>query len=619
MGRKSRKKAFQKSVHIVSPQSTVSGSKSALHLLNRKSLLIYFLISVVTCIAYGNTLNNGFIHDDQAEILNNLFIRDFSHLTDIFTNPAWSFSSTEERHISSNYYRPMQYLIYMGLYHFFGASPKGYHLFKLLLHLGNCLLIFLIISRHFKNYPLAFSTSLLFCVHPANTEAVAWISGIPDTTCAFFFLLSFLFYLRFSENPSLIDKGGIFLSFLVGMFSKETMVTFIPLLFAYEWLSNKKVPSKSRIFGLYVPLVFIFSIYLAMRILSIGGLTDPRQLRYAFLNPIQSVLNQAVLLSDYIKMCFMPLHLNAHHHFDPVLSVMDSRVAIAFFILASIVLFVLLIQKVEVLETQRLFLLGIFWFLFTLSPVIVFFKRVGNNVFAERYLYLPILGLILSLSVSVLRLRRRFPLRVDGVLALILFLCAWKVIKRNEVWANQTIFYETTARDSPKSTIILNNLGTVYAGALRYQDAIRVLEASVTLEPDYTAYRNLGQVYAAVGKPDDSIRAYEKAVTLGPNDSGSYEGMGDVYFAQQHFNEAIRQYKNSLSLSPQNPKVILNLAEAYAQTQNYQEAIMTYESLTQFGSQYASRAYRGLIAVYSNLKDSTKVSYYAQKLASSSN
>ncbi|HKZ42373.1 MAG TPA: hypothetical protein VJ044_15530, partial [Candidatus Hodarchaeales archaeon] len=71
--------------------------------------------------------------------------------------------------------------------------------------------------------------------------------------------------------------------------------------------------------------------------------------------------------------------------------------------------------------------------------------------------------------------------------------------------------------------------------------------------------------------------------------------------------------------SPQNPKVILNLAEAYAQTQNYQEAIMTYESLTQFGSQYASRAYRGLIAVYSNLKDSTKVSYYAQKLASSSN
>src|SRR5205823_5823393 len=200
-----------------------------------------------------------------------------------------------------------------------------------------------------------------------------------------------------------------------------------------------------------------------------------------FLSGFQSFLNQVVLLSEYFTTFFFPLSLNAYHLFDPVLSLTDYRVAKALTALAIVsVVFWLSSNRMQS-QQRNLMLWGLLWFVMALSPVLIFLKRIGENVLAERYLYLPSLGLSLSLSIPLLRLREKMPRLMTPVLLLLLGLLTWKVIDRNKIWHDELSFYETTARASPRAGIILNNLGTAYARNGRQGDAVKALATSVSV------------------------------------------------------------------------------------------------------------------------------------------
>jgi len=569
-----------------------------------KNILALVFIALAVWFAYFNTLHNDFVHDDRIEILQNTFIHDFSHLSKILTSPAWAFR-LENPQGGSNYYRPLQYLTYAVLYHFLGPSPWGYHLFKLLLHLAVCLVFFWIICHYLKNWALALLSALMFAVHPANTEAVAWISGITDVACAVFFLLCLLFYLRSQATPSFTILLAFYAMFLFGLFAKETMVTLMPILFLYEWIHFRKAPTRKHWLRVYVPLLVGFVIYLSMRIYAIGSFTSASQLRYSFLSGFQSFLNQVVLLSEYFTAFFFPLSLNAYHLFDPVLSLTDYRVAKALTALA-IVLVVCWLSSNRMQSQQRnLMLWGLLWFVMALSPVLIFLKRIGENVLAERYLYLPSLGLSLSLSIPLLRLREKMPRLMTPVLLVLLGLLTWKVIDRNNIWHDELSFYETTARASPRAGIILNNLGTAYARNGRQGDAVKALETSVSVQPNSAAYKNLARIYAAMGRHAQSETAYRQAAALNPGDADIFSGLGDLYFALQRYPESIDAYTNSISLNPRVPRVCFNLADACLIIKRYDKALAAYQKALSLSAREAGRAYRGMAAVYAaqNLAD----------------
>jgi hypothetical protein len=164
----------------------------------RRTVIGLGLIAFAVLVTYGNTLKSEFIHDDTAEILQNPFVRDLSHIREIFTSAAWTFGGAGPYQLSSNYYRPIQYLSYAVLYRFFGPEPWGYHLYKLLSHLAVCGLVFWILWRWWQDYQLALFSSLLFAVHPANTEAVSWVSGIGHNLC-----------IVLSAKPSCLPAGPV--------------------------------------------------------------------------------------------------------------------------------------------------------------------------------------------------------------------------------------------------------------------------------------------------------------------------------------------------------------------------------------------------------------------------
>lgn len=550
---------------------------------------------MVVFVCYANTLDNDFVHDDRVEILQNSLIKDSSNLKRILTSPAWSFLRDTGDPVGSNYYRPVQYLTYFGLFHLFGTAPLGYHLFKLLLHLGVCLLFFQIGRRFLVGFSGALACSLIFAVHPANTEAVSWISGITDVTCALFFLLCFYLFLSDEEHPATDKLVALQLCFFVGMFSKETMATFIPVIFIYQWLRGK-LPSRRQAVRLYLPLFLILLTYLAVRISVIGSFTSEDQIRYESLSWFQGVLNRVVLLSQYFRTFLFPLNLNAYHVFDPVLSLSDPRFWLAVLILASIVVGCAYVGRYLDSPKRETMLFGLLMAVVVLSPVLIFYKRIGENVFAERYLYLPTVGLILSIVVPLARLNIK-PSTRTALLAMLVVLFFWLTIRRNNIWQDELVFYETTARDSPAASI-WNNLGTVYGQVGRTEDAMKAFEKSIALRPNPEAFGNLGRIYSSQTRFADSENAYRSAIESNPRNANHYAGLGDLYFAQQRYKDAIPLYERSLEIRQDNMRVGFNLVDAYRMEKRYDDAVAVCRQIAALGPQQAKKAYRTLAAIY---------------------
>jgi tetratricopeptide (TPR) repeat protein len=565
-----------------------------------KAVAALVLIACAVCITYGNTLKNDFIHDDRAEILLNPYVRDSSNIWKIFTTAAWAFGSVGPYTFSSNYYRPVQYLSYAVLYRIFGSEPWGYHLYKLLSHLIVSWLVFWIYRRCLQEYSASLLGALVFAVHPANTEAVSWISGITDTTCALLFLLSLAIYLKDRADPShskLLALSGLF---LIGLLAKETMAMFLAAIFVYDWLETGRFPRLRQFARVLVPLLAVFVIYLVLRINAIGAFTNPKQVQFRFdyLNLFQLLLNQTILLSKYVALFFFPAELNAYHLFDPVISPFSLRFGIAATLLTVGWMIFRSLSTRMPRDRRRWMLFGLAWFLLTLLPVILFFKRLGENVFAERYIYLPSIGLCLALF-STLPAVKSWRFKAAGfVLAGLIALLSWMSVVRNRVWQDELVFYETTARQSPKAASILNNLGAAYNKRQRPLDAIRAFEASVSVHPSPHALKNMGYTLAAVGRHEESEAAYRRAILLDPSDAGAYAGLGDVQAQRGQFADAIVSYRRSLAIYPNSTIALFSLAEACLMVQRYDDAIVALERVLALSQAERPRAYRLLANAY---------------------
>jgi len=171
------------------------------------------IILLVSFGIYFNALFNGFVYDDKLQVLDNRWIKDLNHIPDMFSKSVWSFQGET---IISNYYRPLMHLFFMLNYYIFGLRPWGFHLLNILFHTGVSILVFVNASRllrapsnssqlgeqGFVGSLLSppFVGALVFATHPIHTEAVAWVSGVPELSYTFFFLLSLYLYMRFEEG-----------------------------------------------------------------------------------------------------------------------------------------------------------------------------------------------------------------------------------------------------------------------------------------------------------------------------------------------------------------------------------------------------------------------------------
>ncbi|MBI5234367.1 MAG: hypothetical protein HY880_08430, partial [Deltaproteobacteria bacterium] len=200
------------------------------------SITPMLIIFIVSSVVYLNILPNGFIHDDNNQIVENPWLRDFRNLPAIFFSSVWSFLEEKGQ---SNYYRPVMHLVYMADYTIFGLKPWGWHLTSLVINSLNSVMVFVVTLKLLREKAAnaaipAAAGALLFAVHPVHTEAVAWAAGIPELTFAFFYLVSFYLYIQYRDTQRVVFLISSAISFFLSTLSKEPALTLPFALAAYD-------------------------------------------------------------------------------------------------------------------------------------------------------------------------------------------------------------------------------------------------------------------------------------------------------------------------------------------------------------------------------------------------
>jgi len=542
------------------------------------------LLFLLALLPYLNALRNGFVDDDGTQILRNPYIRDFRHLREIFTTTVLSYKGAEG---ATNYYRPLMNLGYLLCYHLFGPRAYGFHLVNLLLHGFVVILLFAVTKRMFRNSTLAFVAAALFALHPIHTESVDWIAAVTDLELTFFVLLTFGLFLRLDRpQPSRhgLTQLGMAVSFALAAISKEQALT-LPLLatlYEHAYREDRNQTTMAQKVARYGSLWLLTAVYLVFRVRFLGTLAHSRQPLAGY----EVAFSAITLFGQYMWKLLWPVRLCAFYVFEASDDPTDLHVLAGLAVLVLVAILFVALWKLD-----RIASFGVLWLVVTLMPVLNA-RWMADNVFTERYLYLPSVGFCWVLAWGWTRLVARsasytFPWRsllavASGVIAIC---CAIRIVTRNADWRDDVTFYTSSIAASPRAFYLHNDLGAVYwakgdvksaerewTEALKlapnnapvldnlallnrtrrhYEEAVDYSLRALVLDPDDAdAYANLGSAYVEMGNIHDAEIYLRTAVALAPFMTKVRVTLGDLYLNQGRLPEAEEQFRHSLEAEP---------------------------------------------------------------------
>lgn len=545
-----------------------------------RHILPISLIIILSTAIYANTLKNGFVYDDEFTIVNNTFIKDLTNLPKLLHKNDYFVHSGEGS------YRPVVTFTYFLDYALFGIEPWGYHLTNVLLHTINGVLLYIFttlliqpqvavtrgptISRFFANP--SFLISILFITHPVLTEAVNAVSYREDLLVFLFYMATLNLYLlirssasRFSSNLLYITS---YITYILALIAKEMAVTLPLIIYCYEWIhkgskSEKLLSNRFNIGYIAITLVYTyFRFYLFQNPVSVE-------------NPGWSINERFLtipgLLLNYLKLTILPISLSADYWIPPVKSALSIQ-----FYAPSTVMF--LLSTAFLLKRSKELAFGAMFFVITLIPVYNIIPI--TNPFAERYLYLPSIGVatVAGLTVNIVaRSVKRYFFWIPMLLSAIICINSLVVMERNLVWRDDLSLWSHTVKKRPYNGRARFNLGRILSKNGRFDEAIKEFQIALTWNPsDVDILSNLGFAYHQEGRLDEAVQSYLTAIKLDSNSANIYRTLGNVYMDQNQFAKAAEVFKVALRRNPNDQSSHFNLGLAYHKQGLFDEAKQEY-------------------------------------------
>jgi protein O-mannosyl-transferase len=534
---------------------------------------ILFAVALVAFLAFVDTTSYGFVFDDDFQVLRNPWIRNWSGLKEVFTSNVWQFKNPN---MVSNYYRPFHMVMHMLGYSLSGLQPHGYHIINLALHCICTILVALIAFRLTRDNYLAGASALIFALHPIHAESIAWIAAVTDPSCAAFYFAALYFYLKDAEMPESRTALALSLiSFFCAMLCKEMAFTF-PLVAVFaDWTLQRKFR-----WSRYGIMTGVFAVYAALRIHALTGFVA----REAFqLDPLTRILSTLVLLARYILKLFVPHDINAFHVFNPTVSIFSSALAFAVLVLAAFG------AGVWFLRYQRVavFLFGVCFL--TLVPVLNL-TRLGENVFADRYLYIPSLGASILFPLAAREVWKLKPERVKwpGLqvasisLGILLVPYIYLLLNSTPMWRDELTLFTETLKRSPTAVIMAINLGAYYnnqgdydRSQEWYQKAIDLWNKPFLKEKNNlaAAYNGMGGAYLKKRVIEKALYYFQKANEITPNSPLVLDNIGTAFLAKGDSVTALDYYQRAVVKNPRSERTYNNIAVLYLYQAKYDAAI----------------------------------------------
>lgn len=467
-------------------------------------LLHLLLLALLAFAVYANSLSNGFVGDDKEQLLQNPLVG--GHLVaSAFGSGVWAF-----RGVQSNYYRPVQFVVYMLLHGLFGFQAFGFHAFFVLMHAVNTILVYLLTARIAARPRTALAAAALFAIHPIHTEVVDWIASLPDLMLTTIAIFALWWFARQGASPRGWQIAGHGILFLAALLSKETGVMLLPLYVGFEWIClGRPLRALRKNVVLYAAMMGTFALYLAARWSALGGLA-PGQQTFHHLTPVEFCLSAVVTAAQYIQELALPLGLNYFHIFYATRSLTPG-------FLISLAALAALAVAVLRQTTPPAVRYGALWIALTLAPALNL-TGVGQNVFAERYLYLPSVGFAWMAGMAWTWWADRQARLAWAAAIAILCAGAWQTVARNADWRDDFTLLQKTVAQSPGAGILHNNLAGVYVQQNDVDRALGEERLAVRLEPRSAPFhKNLGLLLMA-RDPHAAIPEFEQALHLQPSD-----------------------------------------------------------------------------------------------------
>jgi tetratricopeptide (TPR) repeat protein len=543
----------------------------------------------VTWLVFGQTLRHGFVnYDDPTYVYENATVIKGLSLGAV----AWAFTNSHARN-----WHPLTTLSHMLDSQLFGLEPWGHHFTNVFLHAMTVLLLFFVLWQMTGAYWRSAFVAAIFAIHPLRVESVAWVAERKDVLSGLFFILTLAAYVRYARKRTGVRYAAVVLFFALGLMSKPMLVTLpLVLLLLDYWPLGRVAGLESGRFKLRpaIPLLIEKTPLLVLSAASClvtflvqksgGAQAEPLPLTWRIGNAITAYVTYVLQMIWPIKLA--PLYPHPE-------GTLPAWAVVGALLILFVVTAIVFVRR----RNNPYLVTGWLWYLGMLAPVIGI-VQVGVQGWADRYTYLPQIGLYLLLTWTVAdvtaRWRHRRELLSAGT-ALVLAPLGWAASVQASRWRDSETLWRHTLAVTNNNEVAYINLGEVLDkggdidGALAYHEkALEIRSHKQTSRYDFLlalTHANIGSALRRKGLMDDAIAHYEKAVEWQPDYAEGYLGLGGALTEKGRFDAAIEAFRKAVALHSEYAEAYVGWATALVRQGRDEEAITQFEKALEIAPQ----------------------------------
>lgn len=542
----------------------------------RPDLLILLGLAVVTFGIYAQVIGHHFITlDDPTYIQENPMVNRGVTLAGL----AWAFTTFH----AANWH-PLTWISHMIDCQLFGMNAGHQLMVNALIHVANTLLVFWFLLRTTEaRWPSAL-VAALFAMHPLHVESVAWASERKDTISTFFGLLSLIAYVRYAEAPSSRRYMWTATTLAVGLLAKPMLVTwpFVMLLIDYWPLRRFHVARGAIRLGVprrreaatqlwpllreKLPLVVLVTASAIMTLIAQSHGGAVRTLGHEAITLRLS--NALVSYAKYLLLTFWPNDLAVYY---PFAGISAWQIIGSAFLLIGITMFCVSRRRI-----RPYLIVGWLWFLGTLVPVIGI-VQVGGQIMADRYFYIPSIGLFIALVFGLADIAKRWrvaQLLSAGAAAAVLLILAMLTNVQIQRWHDSFTLFEHTLAVTPPNLRIEHNLGVALGVSDRYDEAAAHFEKALQIDPNfYDGLVVMGVTRAHQGRLPEAIEYFRAAIRSQPDVPKARVQLAHALWQEKRDEAALEEMRRAAQLAPKDPDILADLGLALGLAGRIPEAI----------------------------------------------
>jgi tetratricopeptide (TPR) repeat protein len=575
---------------------------------------VCLLLAVLTVFAYREVRHNDFLTlDDYTYVLEN---RDIQHGVNL-QSVEWAFTT-----FYFGNWHPLTWISYLADWSLYGKNPVGYHMTNVYLHAAGAVLLFLLFLYMTGFLGRSAMVAFLFALHPMHVESVAWVAERKDVLCGFFWIVTLFAYAWYVRKPSWKRFACVIIGFACSLMSKPMAVTLPFTLLLLDIWPLRRISfapeARARRLASFLKLCLEKWLLFLMAVISCV-LTYTAQRRGGAVAELHTLYiwdrigNAAISYCRYARIMFWPDPLSPYYYYDKNNILLSA-------VLSAVVLIAVTAACWLYRKEKPYCLVGWLWFLGTLTPAIGI-VQVGDQAMAERYSYVPLIGLFFALvwlAGDAVQKYPRFKLAAQLLAVAVIAACAVKTEAQVKLWKDTITLFSHAVEIDPRGELPNATLAGAYARQVRCVEAqpyfdraleyvplwpdtlsnsafclMRIsmdthdrsnlplagqrIKQALSIAPNNVDFLNTMALWTfLMDKPKDEEMYCRKALAIRPDSVTAHQFLADALLAQGRFDEAAQENRTVLALEPRNFQAYDNLGAVYTAQGLKQEAVQQY-------------------------------------------